>query len=78
RYTKILLSYTNLSNNIRKTKDSRLKDLISLLDTLCLSNAININKFLNFNGKDIVYKVSPNVQLIKELVYVFKNDEGIE
>ncbi|CAG8814769.1 6601_t:CDS:2, partial [Cetraspora pellucida] len=77
-YTKIHLSSANLSNDLREAGDSRLEGLIRSLDTLCLPNAMEINKFLNFNGEEIVYEVLPENQIIKKLAYVFRNDESVE
>ncbi|CAG8480635.1 15802_t:CDS:2, partial [Dentiscutata heterogama] len=77
-HTQILPPSAGYSDNLHETNDSELRDLISSLDTLCLPNAMEVDKFLNINGKEVVYKVSPEDQAIKELVYVFKNDENIE
>ncbi|CAG8805148.1 24248_t:CDS:2, partial [Cetraspora pellucida] len=70
--------FANLSDDLHKAGDSRLEGLIRSLDTLCLSNVIEIDEFLNFNGEEIVYEVLPEDQIIKELAYVFRNDESVE
>ncbi|CAG8568621.1 3799_t:CDS:2 [Cetraspora pellucida] len=70
--------FANLSDDLREADNSRLEGLIRSLDTLCLSNAMEIDEFLNFNGKEIVYEVPPEDQIIKELAYVFRNDESVE
>ncbi|CAG8771584.1 15467_t:CDS:2, partial [Cetraspora pellucida] len=70
--------FTGYSDNFYEANNSGLRDRISLLDILCLLNAIKIDEFLNFNGKEVVYEVPSEDQAIKDLVYVFKNDENIE
>ncbi|CAG8596613.1 9929_t:CDS:2 [Dentiscutata heterogama] len=70
--------FANLSDNLCEAGDSRLEGLIRSLDTLCLPNAMEIDEFLNFNSEEIVYEVSPEDQIIKELAYVFRNDESVE
>ncbi|CAG8793250.1 24333_t:CDS:1, partial [Racocetra persica] len=69
---------TNLSDNLCEAGDSRLENLIRSLNTLCLPNSIETDEFLNFNGEKIVYEVFPEDQIIKELAYVFRNDESVE
>ncbi|CAG8554915.1 5934_t:CDS:2, partial [Racocetra persica] len=64
--------------DLHEAGDSRLENLIKSLNTLCLPNVIETDKFLNFNGEEIVYEVFPEDQIIKELAYVFRNDESVE
>ncbi|CAG8856885.1 12042_t:CDS:1, partial [Gigaspora margarita] len=64
--------------NLHEASDSRLEDLIGSLDMLCLSNTIEVDEFLNFNGEDVVYEVPPEDRIIEELAYVFRNDESTE
>ncbi|CAG8474206.1 17180_t:CDS:2 [Dentiscutata heterogama] len=68
----------NLSDDLHEAGDSRLENLIRSLNTLCLPNAMETDEFLNFNGEEIVYEVFPEDQIIKELAYMFRNDESIE
>ncbi|CAG8673311.1 22490_t:CDS:2 [Cetraspora pellucida] len=77
-HIKILPSSTNLSDDLCEAGDSRLEGLIRSLDTLCLRNVMKIDEFLNLNGEEIVYEVFPEDQIIKELAYVFRNNESVE
>ncbi|CAG8499945.1 24239_t:CDS:2 [Cetraspora pellucida] len=70
--------FANLSDDLHEAGDSRLEGFIRSLDTLCFPNAIEIDEFLNFNGKEIVYEVPLEDQIIKELAYVFRNNESVE
>ncbi|CAG8757566.1 3578_t:CDS:2, partial [Dentiscutata erythropus] len=70
--------FANISEDFYEASDLRLEGLIRSLNTLCLSNTMKTDKFLNFNGEDIVYKVSLKDQIFKELAYVFRNDESVE
>ncbi|CAG8737641.1 16751_t:CDS:1, partial [Dentiscutata heterogama] len=58
--------------------DLRLEGFIRSLNTLCLPNAKETDEFLNFNGEEIVYEVFPENHIIKELAYVFKNNESVK
>ncbi|CAG8753619.1 20557_t:CDS:2, partial [Cetraspora pellucida] len=63
------VNFANISDDLCEAGDSRLKNLIRLLNTLCLTNAIETDEFLNFNSEEIVYK---------ELAYMFRNDKSVE
>ncbi|CAG8786564.1 5462_t:CDS:2, partial [Dentiscutata erythropus] len=77
-HTQILPLSAGLSDNHYETNNSGLRDLINSLNMLCLPNAMEVDEFLNISGEDIIYEVPPEDQAIKELAYVFKNDESIE
>ncbi|CAG8570809.1 13941_t:CDS:2 [Dentiscutata heterogama] len=77
-HTQILLPSIGYLNNLHETNDSELRDLISLLDTFCLSNTMKVDEFLNINSEEVIYEVPPEDQAIKELAYIFKNDKNIE
>ncbi|CAG8832798.1 12342_t:CDS:2, partial [Cetraspora pellucida] len=70
--------FANLSDDLHEAGNSRLEGLIRLLDTFCLPNVMEIDKFLNFNSEEIVYEVFSEDQIIKKLAYVFRNDESVE
>ncbi|CAG8474844.1 16079_t:CDS:2 [Cetraspora pellucida] len=65
-------------DDLCEADDLRLENLIRLLNILCLSNIIETDEFLNFNGEEIVYKVFLKDQIIKKLAYVFRNNESIK
>ncbi|CAG8473966.1 1189_t:CDS:2 [Cetraspora pellucida] len=60
----ILYIIKSFSDNLCETNDSELRDLISSLDMLCLSN--------------VVYEVLSENRAIKELAYMFKSDKNTE
>ncbi|CAG8646856.1 29200_t:CDS:2, partial [Racocetra persica] len=65
-------------DDLCEASNSRLENLIRSLNTLCLPNAMETDEFLNFNGEEIVYEVFLKNQIIKKLVYIFRNDESVE
>ncbi|CAG8736013.1 249_t:CDS:1, partial [Racocetra persica] len=82
-HTKILSSdagfkIQNLPNDICRTNDLVLDRFINALSSFCLSNAMKTDKFLMINDENIVYKISEDDQIIKELAYMFKKDASIE
>ncbi|CAG8693542.1 3958_t:CDS:2, partial [Dentiscutata heterogama] len=52
-HTQILPPSASYLDNLHETNDLELRDLISLLDMLCLPNAMEVNEFLNINGKEV-------------------------
>ncbi|CAG8758931.1 17290_t:CDS:2 [Cetraspora pellucida] len=57
---------------------AELDKLINVLSSHYLSNAMKTDEFLILNNKNIIYKVPPDDQIIKELAYTVKKDDSVK
>ncbi|CAG8568723.1 8449_t:CDS:2, partial [Gigaspora rosea] len=69
-YAQILLPNVGYSDNLHEANNLELRDLISSLDMLCLSNAMKVDKFLNINGEELYEE---NIEVVDD-----EMDDSIE